>query len=104
MNVMSSQKRIVTDFAERMTQNPLNSGGRTPDAPAESCSPATYLREAPIGGCCYKKLLDLFWRIFNILRKKGRFYFKIVGTEHLFLFYIIIGKRPARHFARDELI
>jgi hypothetical protein len=26
-----------------------------------SCSPATYRRKAPIGGCLYKKLLDLLF-------------------------------------------
>jgi hypothetical protein len=34
-------------------------------------SPAAYL---------YKKWLDLFWQKLNILRKKGKFNFKRVGT------------------------
>jgi hypothetical protein len=41
-------------------------------------SPASCRREAPIGGYLSKKLLDLFREKMNILRKKGKFNFKII--------------------------
>jgi hypothetical protein len=49
-----------------------NADGRTP------CSPAAYQRLAPIGGCLYKKLLDLSSQKLNILRNKGKFNIRII--------------------------
>jgi hypothetical protein len=43
-----------------------------------SFSPATYRPFATIGGYLYKKLLGLFWHKLNILRKKGKFNFKVI--------------------------
>jgi hypothetical protein len=36
-----------------------------------TCSPAVHWREAPIGGCLYKKLLDLFCPFANISLKRN---------------------------------
>jgi hypothetical protein len=44
-----------------------------------SCFSAASWREALIGGCLYQKQLDLSLQKLNILRKKEKFNFKIVG-------------------------
>jgi hypothetical protein len=40
---------------------------------------AGYRREVPISGCLCKKQLDLFRQKLNILKKKGKLNFKMVG-------------------------
>jgi hypothetical protein len=38
---------------------------------AASCSPGPYRRNAPIGGCPYQKLFDLFFPFANIYSKRN---------------------------------
>jgi hypothetical protein len=52
-----------------------------------------YRREASIGGTpLYKKQLNMFLQIFNILRKKGEINFKIGGIGQAFAFILLSSK------------
>jgi hypothetical protein len=43
---------------------------------------------APVGGCLYQKQLDLFWQKLKIIRKKGKFTFKIVVIDQVSVFLL----------------
>jgi hypothetical protein len=56
-------------------------------------------RFASIGGYTCKKQLDPFWQKSNVLRKKGKFNFKIVGLGYA---HVFIVHSPNMHNSVDE--
>jgi hypothetical protein len=65
--IKCSVKFDTTVFAElfeltRFRVPPIRAKAQKTKNRPLSCSPSGYRRGAPIGGCFYKKLLELFWQ------------------------------------------
>jgi hypothetical protein len=54
------------------------------------CSPAAYRRKAPMGGCLYKKLRELFFPLANLSAKIDS---NSIGKGYFLLQYVIFSQK-----------